>query len=356
MRTIILTGGGTAGHIIPNIALLPRLREQYDRIIYIGSVDGMEKDMLNDFDYVQFYPITTVKLKRSLSPQNLKIPFLLRRGYKEAKDIIKKEQPCVIFSKGGFVAVPVVLAGQKCGIPMVAHESDLTMGLANKITKKKYKTICTTFKETADKLKNGVYVGSPMRDELKKGSIENARKLYNLDIKKPVLTILGGSQGSASLNKIIRECLPELTKTHQILHITGKGKLQKDIKNKDYHQVEFSKNMADILSITDLAITRGGSNAIHELLAMRIPMLIIPLSKGTRGDQIKNAEYFNKKGYGLYLSEKNLTKEKFLDAWRSLKKRAKLIRASNQNATPTDTLDRITREINKAAKDTGIKN
>jgi len=350
MRTIILTGGGTAGHILPNIALLPYLKQNFDRIVYIGSYDGMEKQMLSDYNFVNFYPVTTVKFKRSFSPSNLKIPILLSRGKKEALEIIQRENPCVIFSKGGFVALPVVLAGKKYKVPMVAHESDLSMGLANKITKRKYSAICTTFKETAEKLPNGIYVGAPIRKEVFEGNIENARKTFNLKISKPVLTIIGGSQGSATLNQIVQNCLLELTKTHQVLHITGKGKGNPNIKNEDYHQVEFVKNMADVFSITDLCITRGGSNTLHELLALRIPMLIIPLSKSSRGDQVKNAEYFTKKGYAIQLAENKLDKSTFLNAWKTLKDRKNLIRSANQNATNNDAVEKIVKEIIKVSK------
>ncbi|MBR7091038.1 MAG: UDP-N-acetylglucosamine--N-acetylmuramyl-(pentapeptide) pyrophosphoryl-undecaprenol N-acetylglucosamine transferase [Clostridia bacterium] len=348
MKTIILTGGGTAGHILPNIALLPHLRENFDQIIYIGSPDSMEQNLLSNYPFVQFLPITTTKFRRSLSASNLLIPFKLYRGYRQALDIIRANQPSVIFSKGGYVSLPVILAGKKCNIPMLAHESDLSPGLTHRLTRKYFQNIFTTFRDTANKLPNGVFSGSPFGDILH-GDKQLARRLWNLDINMPVLTVIGGSLGSTTLNKIIRECIPEITRTHQILHLTGKGKSNKNITHPHYHQVEFTTRMSEILSITDLCITRGGSNAIHELLALRIPMLIIPLSRGSRGDQVQNAQYFSSHGYALYLTEKHLDKTTFISKWRELLDKQNLIRSTTHNATPTDATTRIATALIRTA-------
>jgi len=350
MKTIILTGGGTAGHIFPNIALLPQLSKKFDRIIYIGGHNSMEERILSEYPFVEFFPITTTKFRRSLSPSNLLIPFKLHKGIREAMDIIHSTNPNVIFSKGGYVSLPVLLAGKKCKIPMIAHESDLTLGLTYRLTRRHIAKMCTTFRDTANKLPNGIYTGSPMRGDILHGDKQRAYQQYNLTSSMPIVTILGGSLGSNTINQIIRQCIPEITRTHQILHLTGKGKLDNNIHHPHYHQVEFTTRMADILSVSNLCITRGGSNAIHEILALRIPMLIIPLSRGSRGDQIKNAKYFQSKGYALHLPEKNLNKATFLNAWSDLISKQNLIRSTTLHATPTDAVNKIIREILRITK------
>ena len=349
MRTIILTGGGTAGHTLPNIALLPKLKEYFDQIIYIGSTTGIEKDLIQNYPFVKYYGITTTKFRRSLTLSNLLIPFKLRKGIKESYNIIKKHSPSVIFSKGGFVGLPVVLAGKKLSIPMFSHESDLTLGLSNKLTSKYFTNIFTTFTETANKLPNGIHTGTPFNN-IFNGDKQLARKLWNLNSDMPVLTILGGSLGATNLNNIIRECLPQITQTHQILHITGKGKLDNTFTHPNYHQIEFTTRMAEVYSITDLCITRGGSNAIHELLAHRIPMLIIPLSRGSRGDQILNAQYFTSHGYAISMNEQDLNKSTFLSAFNELVTKQNLIRSTTLNATPTNAVDKITNILIRTAK------
>ena len=329
MKTIVLTGGGTAGHVVPNIALLPFLKERFNNIIYIGSGAEIEKKLLGSFPYVKYYSITTAKFKRSLSLENLKIPYKLFKGKKEATKILKELKPDVIFSKGGFVALPVVLAAKKLKIPVIAHESDLTLGLANRIVKNKINKICTTFKETANKLKNGVYVGPIIKEEITKGNAQKAKQELKLS-SKPVLLIIGGSQGAKEINLLVENNLKSLTKTHQIIHLRGKGKLNKNINFKDYYQLEFHNNMQDLYACANLCITRGGSNTIFELLANNIPMLIIPLRKHTRGDQVANAKYFENKNFAVSLTKKEPKDEDFLAAWNLLKRREKIIRLTNK--------------------------
>lgn len=342
MKTIVLTGGGTAGHVVPNLALIPLLEKAFERIVYIGSENGIEKEMISTYPNVEYYPITTVKLHRSLSPKNLLIPFKLFKGKKQAKNLLSDIKPDVIFSKGGFVAVPVALACKKLNIPLIAHESDFSLGLANKISKHSAKVICTTFKDTADTLDNGLYVGPPIpKKEVTQSEKTRARQMYNLNGDKPICLIVGGSLGASSVNNAVWNTLDNLLKTHQILHITGKGKSNKDIKKDGYTQVEFINNMPAVLEITDVAITRGGSNVIFELLAHSIPMIIIPLSKGSRGDQVQNALYFEKKGYALSLMEPELSPESLYKTFKQLLTRANLIRSNTKYAVPKDSLERI---------------
>ena len=349
MKTIVLTGGGTAGHIIPNIALLPELKKRFERIVYIGSGAKIEKSLLKEFSYVEYFEITTAKLKRKLTFENLKIPFRIIKGKKESLKILKEIKPSIIFSKGGFVALPVVLAATKLKIPMIAHESDLSLGLANKLVKNKFKAICTTFKETAAKLKNGVFVGPVVRKEITKGNANSFKQKYNITSNKPILLILGGSQGSNEINILVENNLDELTKTHQVVHIRGNGKLNKKIKNPNYIQVEFCENMADVYAATDLCITRGGSNTIFELLLNNIPMLIIPLKKGSRGDQIENAKYFEKNNFAVALLKKQISSADFLSGFNTLKSKAKKIRTTTKNLE-NNAVEKIIQLIEKETK------
>ena len=348
MKTIILTGGGTAGHIIPNIALLPSLKKEYQQIIYIGSGLSIEKELLNKYPYVKYYSIPTIKFKRTFCLDNLKIPFVLLKGIKQASKIIKQIKPDVIFSKGGYVALPVVLAGAKHKIPMVAHESDLTLGLANKLVKNKFLTICTTFKETAEKLKNGVFTGAPIKKEVLNCTTTNFKKQHNITTQKPILLVLGGSQGAQQINLLVENNLDMLTKDFVVVHIRGKDKLNPSIKNPYYLQLPFYENMGELYACTNLCITRGGSNTIFELLYNHIPMLIIPLQKGTRGDQLYNAKYFESKNYAVSLCKKEISNADFLTMFNTLKQRAKLIMYSTKNLHAEENTNKIIKEINSA--------
>lgn len=305
MRTIILTGGGTAGHILPNLALLPNLKKHFERIVYIGSEKGMEKELAGRYPELDYRPVTVVKLRRKLTLKNLAIPFLLLKGTRQAKKILAEIQPDVVFSKGGYVSIPVVLAAHRLGIPVVSHESDLTVGLANRFTKNKVKCICTTFEETANSLKNGVFVGSPIRQELFRGNSFAARQKFGVPVGKPVLLVLGGSLGATNINLAVRENLDWLCQNFFVFHITGKGKTSQ-INHKNYVQLEFYDAIQDLFALANFAITRGGSNALWELASLGIPTLIIPLEKGSLGDQLENANYFEKKGLALTLRETQL--------------------------------------------------
>lgn len=350
MSTIVLTGGGTAGHVIPNLALIPFLKEHFDNIVYIGSNTGLEEQLLTPFSTVKYFPITTVKLIRSLSPRNLLIPFKLIKGKKEATQILREINPDIIFSKGGYVSLPVTFAGKKLGIPMVCHESDLSMGLANRLGCKHCCAVCTTFKETADRLDNGLYVGSPyQKREFSTEQVQRLKNQLNLNSNKPICLVAGGSQGSATLNAIVLKNVDKLLKTHQIIHLTGKGKMN-NIKKLDYHALEFTQDLGLMMSIADVAITRGGSNALFEFLSYGVPMLIIPLHKGSRGDQEQNAIYFENKGYALTLLEPELNDETFQKSFANLLATAPAIRSANKFATPTDSLQKIMSTILKFRK------
>ena len=302
MKKIIFTGGGTGGHIMPNLAIIEDLKNKYE-IKYIGSKTGMEKEIISK--KLPYFEITTCKLKRSLSFSNLLIPFKLIKGIFDAKKILKKEKPDLVFSKGGFVSVPVVIAAKKLKIPIVSHESDYTLGLANKFTSKFSKAVCTSFEDTSKNLKNGVYTGSPIRKNLFLGNKQNIKEKLYLNPLLPNLLIVGGSLGSQTINKIIFDNAKSLTKRFNIIHIAGKNNTQKS-EFKNHNVISYANNIEDYYDLCDVVITRGGSNVIFELLALKKPMLIIPLEKGSRGDQVLNANIFEKEKLAKKLFEKDI--------------------------------------------------
>ena len=307
MKKIIFTGGGTGGHIMPNIAIIDEIKNDY-QIKYIGSKNSMEKELIKD---IPFFEITTCKLKRSFALDNLLIPFKLIKGYFDAKKILKKERPNLVFSKGGYVSVPVVLACKALKIPVVSHESDYSIGLANKITSKFSKVVCTSFDATSKSIKNGIWTGSPINKKILCGNKNNVKRNLKLDYNLPTILIVGGSLGSRSINKIIENNASELCKKYNIVHIIGKNNTNNcNIKN--YNTIQFTKNIEDFYDLCDIAITRGGSNVIFELLACKKPMIIIPLEKGSRGDQVLNAEEFEKNGYAKKLFETEIENNKNL--------------------------------------------
>ena len=317
MKRIILTGGGSAGHVTPNIALIPRLKELNYDIHYIGSHDGIEKKLIEDFD-IPYYAISTGKLRRYFDLKNFSDPFRVMKGYTDAKKIMKVIKPDVIFSKGGFVSVPVVRAAAACKIPCIIHESDMTPGLANKLCIPVATKICCNFPETLKDLpeEKAVLTGSPIREELAKGDADAAYRLCGFTKNKPVILVIGGSLGAASVNKILRESLNELLKDFQIVHICGKEKVDNLLLTKQgYKQFEYVKHeLKDLFAMADLVISRAGANAICELLALKKANLLIPLCNGSRGDQILNAASFESQGFSMVLQEDDITTSLLVDS------------------------------------------
>lgn len=318
MKRIILTGGGTAGHVTPNIALLPRLKELGYDIHYIGSYTGIEKELIEQF-HIPYHGISSGKLRRYFSVQNFTDPFRVLKGFGEANKLIKSLKPDVIFSKGGFVSVPVVMAGKKCHVPTIIHESDMTPGLANKLSIPSATKVCCNFPETLEHLPKdkAVLTGSPIRQELLTGDKEAARKFCGLSTGKPVILIIGGSLGSVAVNNAVRAILPALLKEFQVIHLCGKDKTDESLNHlKGYVQFEYIKQeLKDLFSLTDIVISRAGANAICELLALHKPSLLIPLSaNASRGDQILNARSFERQGFSVVLEEEELTDQVLLDA------------------------------------------
>lgn len=313
---IVLTGGGTAGHVTPNLALLSGLKERGMEILYIGSLSGIEKDLITAAG-INYVGIHTGKFRRNLDVKNVADVHHVAEGLREARKILKDFQPDIVFSKGGYVAVPVVRAAKALHIPAIIHESDLTPGLANRLCFTSAEKICCNFPETLSHLpkKKGVLTGSPIRKELLSGNKEAGYQFTGLSSKKPILLMIGGSLGARALNKVLRNSLDLLLKEFQVIHLTGKGNLDKGLTDKPgYVQYEYvSEELPNIFAISDVVFSRAGANAIFELAALRKPSLLTPLPKGaSRGDQILNAESFRKQGFSEVIQQENLTTDNFV--------------------------------------------
>lgn len=313
MKKIVLTGGGTAGHVTPNIALLPHLKDAGFEAFYMGSYDGIEKRLIADFD-IPYYGIATGKFRRYLDPKNFTDPFRVLKGYSEAKKYLKEIRPDVVFSKGGFVSVPVVRAAAALKIPCIIHESDMTPGLANKLCAPVATKICCNFPETLAMLPKdkAVLTGSPIREELSSGNKINGLDMCGFTANKPVVMVIGGSQGAASVNKAVRAALPKLLKDFQVVHLCGKEKVDNLLLNVEgYKQFEYLKSeLKDIFAMADVVISRAGANAICELLALNKPNILIPLpSAKSRGDQLLNARSFESQGFSIVIDEDYLTED-----------------------------------------------
>ena len=313
MKRIILTGGGTAGHVTPNIALVPRLRELGYDIQYIGSYDGIEKKLIEELG-IPYYGIASGKLRRYFDVKNFTDPFRVAKGFLQAKKLLKQLKPDIIFSKGGFVTVPVVQAAKGLHIPVVIHESDMTPGLANRLAIPAASKVCCNFPETVSHLPAGkaVMTGCPIREELRSGNRLAGLKLCGFTAEKPVLLVIGGSLGSVAVNRAIRGILPDLLKTFQVVHLCGNGNLDESLAGTaGYVQYEYIKQeLADLFALADVVVSRAGANAICELLELRKPNLLIPLSaSASRGDQILNAKSFEKQGFSIVLEEEQISPE-----------------------------------------------
>ncbi|MCC8026058.1 MAG: undecaprenyldiphospho-muramoylpentapeptide beta-N-acetylglucosaminyltransferase [Clostridium sp.] len=336
MKKIILTGGGTAGHVTPNLALLPSLKEAGYDIRYIGSYQGIERKLIENAG-IPYDGISSGKLRRYFDVKNFSDPFRVIKGYAEALRLIKRHKPDVVFSKGGFVAVPVVLAAKHYRIPVIIHESDMTPGLANKLCIPSAAKVCCNFPETLKYLPEdkAILTGSPIRAELLKGDRLSGLSYANLSANKPVLLIIGGSLGSVAVNTAVRSILPRLLSDFQIIHICGKGNLDESlIGTAGYVQYEYvDAPLKHLFAAADVVISRAGANAICELLALRKPSLLIPLSaQASRGDQILNAKSFEKQGFSKVLEEETVTEDSLYNAIKDLyDNRSSYIQAMEQS-------------------------
>lgn len=318
MKRIVLTGGGTAGHVTPCIALLPELQKEGYDIHYIGSYNGIERKLIEEYQ-IPYHGISSGKLRRYFDPKNFSDPFKVMKGYFEARKLLKKLKPDIVFSKGGFVTVPVVLAAKKHKVPVIIHESDMTPGLANKLAIPSATKVCANFPETLKYLpaEKAVLTGTPIRKELFSGNEIRGLDFCGFSANRPVILVIGGSTGSRAINEVIRGMLPTLLRDYQLIHLCGKDNLDPKLNNlAGYVQYEYIKSeLNDLFAASDLVISRAGANAICELLALRKPNILIPLpAASSRGDQILNAESFERQGYSLVLKEEELSISCLLEA------------------------------------------
>ena len=354
MKKIILTGGGTAGHVTPNLALLPSLRKEEFEIHYIGSYNGIERRLIEDAG-IPYDGISSGKLRRYFDIKNFSDPLRVLKGYGQAKRLMKQYHPDIVFSKGGFVSVPVVLAAKHYKIPVIIHESDMTPGLANKICIPAAKKVCCNFPETLNYLPKdkAVLSGSPIREELLTGDRLSGLQYAGLSANHPVILVIGGSLGSVTVNHAVRSILPKLLSQFQVIHICGKGNLDESlIGTSGYVQYEYvDKPLRHLFAAADLIISRAGANSNCEILALRKPNILIPLSAAaSRGDQILNANSFAKQGFSTVLEEEVLTSDTLYQAVSdTYKKRTAFIEAM-EKSTLNNAVETIMNLIRECAK------
>lgn len=314
MKKIAFCGGGSAGHVMPNIAVYENLKDKYD-VSYIGC-NGIEKNICGHFG-LRFLGYDGVKFVRGKIITNLAIPYKLLKSRAQCVKILEREKPDLLFCKGGYVSLPPAFAAFKLGIPVITHESDITAGLANKLIARRCEKVLTSFPTTAEKFYNGVYTGSPMRDNLFNADRQSARAKFNLD-DRPTVLVFGGGSGSKIINDCLRKCLFELCTKYNVLHLCGRGNaVESNVYG--YKQVEFCNDMGAAYACADYAVARCGSNSAFELIALKIPTLFIPLqNKRSRGDQVKNAEHFNSLGLCHVLAERDLTPQNLTDSLNAL--------------------------------------
>ena len=340
-HTLAITGGGTMGHISPSLALLEELKKHYDKIIYIGSKNSMEEKKAKEYN-LPFYSVDTIKFDRQHLLKNLKIPFVLFKARKQAKQILQSNNVEKLFSKGGYVSVPVILASQKLKLPNILHESDVTLGLANKISSIKASKVFVATNKAKDTLRpkiqnKTIVTGIPISKEFNNNKdTEAVQKLKSVTNKK-IMVITGGSQGSVALNNLIQKNLDTLTNDYYIYHIVGKGNKNKDIHHPSYTQLEFVDNIYDYFKASNIIISRAGATTIFEALKCECNIIAIPLpkSKYSRGDQVENAKYFNSLGLLDFILQENLEIQTLLNLIKSIEKnkanRLKYIRNFNNS-------------------------
>ncbi len=350
MKKIVFTGGGTAGHVYPCLAIIGSLESKKYEVHYIGG-QGMEKDIIGKEKDIIYHQIDPVKLQRKLTFQNLLIPYKLIKSIKESKKILREIKPNLVFSKGGYVAVPVVIAAAKLGIPIISHESDLSMGLTNKIIMKFCNKMCTTFEETCKGNNKIIFTGQPIRKAVLSGDKHKLEFYKNLDKNIPVLLVLGGSSGAKFINEKVWENLNFLCENFNVIHVTGKNCKEK-INHENYYQIEYAENIGDFLSCADIALSSAGSGAINEFLALKKPMLLLPLSKKcSRGDQIENAKLFKEKGFCEMIEEEDFENSIFQVKLQKLAKYDKKYQKNMQNQAKINTNELICELIKKYEKE-----
>jgi UDP-N-acetylglucosamine--N-acetylmuramyl-(pentapeptide) pyrophosphoryl-undecaprenol N-acetylglucosamine transferase len=357
-KHILFTGGGSAGHVTVNVALIPRFITLGWDVSYIGSLKGIESELIKNIEQVDYHGISTGKLRRYMSIENLKDPFRIIKGVFQAYHLIRKIKPDIVFSKGGFVSVPVIIGAKLNKVPIIIHESDITPGLANTIALPLATKVCVTFPETLEHIKNdkAIYVGAIIRDELLAGNASRGLRFLHFSNNKPNLLVMGGSLGSKKINEVIRRNLTWLLDQFQVVHICGKGQVDPSILTNGYQQFEYIHDeLSDVITSADIVVTRAGSNSIFEFLALHKPMLLIPLSKAaSRGDQILNAQSFEKAGYAEVLLEEELTDGTFKNSLELLISKQSQMVETMAKHDHVDTIDQVVKLIQDTAKNNKI--
>jgi len=352
VKRIVLTGGGTAGHVSPNQALIPHLAREGWEIHYIGTKAGIERTLIEPIDGVTYHAVNSGKLRRYFDWKNFTDPFRVIAGAFQSFSIIRKLKPSVVFSKGGFVSVPVVIGAALCGVPVVMHESDITPGLANKICKPFAKAICTTFPECAKLLgSKGIETGTPLRAQIFSGTREKGLALTGFDGSRPILMMIGGSLGAQSVNAILREALPELTKDFDVLHVCGKGNLAPELSSMPgYRQFEYlTDELPSAFACADILLSRAGSNSLSEILALKKPALLIPYHSG-RGDQLLNANSLKARGLAHVMIQSDLSAATLVPAIHALYEERELLAQRIAALPDADGTKAVLEQIHKYAK------
>lgn len=333
MKKIVLTGGGSSGHVTPNLALIPALQAHDWSVEYIGSERGMERAML-EAEQIPYHAIQTGKLRRYFSWQNMLDPLRVLVGIAQAYVLLRRIKPQVVFSKGGFVALPVVVGAWLARIPIVAHESDFSIGLANRLSFYFVNTICVTFSAACANLTNpakGVVTGTPIRESLFQGDRTKGFQYCGFQADKPCLLVMGGGQGAQSINLCIRQALPRLLLSMHVIHICGPGKADLSFNQQEgYFQLEYANTeLADLFAASDWVVSRAGANALYELLALAKPHILIPLPiRQSRGDQIENARYFERLGASYVIPDEDLNPEVLVQTIQTLQNNQAQIQAA----------------------------
>jgi UDP-N-acetylglucosamine--N-acetylmuramyl-(pentapeptide) pyrophosphoryl-undecaprenol N-acetylglucosamine transferase len=347
-KTLVLTGGGTAGHVTPNLAIIPKLKKMGFNIEYIGTKEGMEREIMSETD-IPYHIINAGKLRRYFSLKNFVDPFKILSGFLKAQHILKKLKPAAVFSKGGYVGVPVVLAAHRLGIPVVLHESDYTPGLANRLCIPRATKVCVAFETTLKAIPagKGIYTGLPIREELLRGDRKKGLEFCGFSGKKPVLLIMGGSLGAMAINEVFDRILPEVAKKFDVVHIRGKQNLISGFLPVGYKQFEYvGKQLADVYAAADIMLSRAGATAVFEILALSIPALLIPLPKSSsRGDQLLNAKYFEDKGFSYVLEQENMTDESLLGGINKLYENREKLSSKMKKQEAADAADNVVKVI-----------
>jgi UDP-N-acetylglucosamine--N-acetylmuramyl-(pentapeptide) pyrophosphoryl-undecaprenol N-acetylglucosamine transferase len=351
LKTIVFTGGGSAGHVTPNLAIIAKLKQQGWDVQYIGSKEGIEREII-DHAGIPFHHISSGKLRRYFDLKNLKDPFKVIKAIGQAYTLLRKLKPGIVFSKGGFVSVPVIVASWLNRIPVISHESDISPGLANKISIPFVTKICVNFPESLNYIKGnkGICTGLPIREQLMQGKALRGYSLCDFHREKPVLLIMGGSLGAQRINAVVRQSLDRLLERYQIVHICGKGQIDgDDVRRRGYKQYEYvNDELADILAMTDIVISRAGATSIFEFLALGKPMLLIPLTRqASRGDQLLNAASFQKLGYAHVVYEEDLTPDSLLQGVNELYGSKERIAERIRSAEHTSAADTIVQMLQK---------